>query len=42
MRDHSRLRWPLAMIGGLKLALPAEGVRGRYEHYSIGMPLLLF
>jgi hypothetical protein len=30
------------MIGGLKLALPAEAVHGRYEHYSIGMPLLLF
>lgn len=42
MRDHSRLRRPLAMIGNLKLALPAEAVRGRYEHYSIGMPWLFF
>ena len=23
-------------------ALPAEAARGRYEHYFIGLPLLLF
>ena len=41
MRDHSRLRWP-RNDRRFETRLPAEAVRGRYEHYSIGMPLFSF